>query len=232
MLILAHRGTGKGEGENSISAFKDGLSQGADGIEVDIRITKDEIPVCVHDDTLNRVFKRDISLNDLSLKDIDAMGLLNNRNITTLENLFKQVGVELFYDIEIKDPQVIDELKKQIEFFKPVNLMFSTFRHECIEKLRKYFPDAIIAPLINFKEASDYKKYILSIIEKYKPDALNLDYRFFIENNSEKKEWFRNLKFDYDLEYSFWTVNSDEDFLLIKDICDYLITDTPSNFVK
>jgi glycerophosphoryl diester phosphodiesterase len=66
--IIGHRGTGptsvlSGDGrtvpnhmapENTIQAFRRAVEQGADGIEFDVIVTKDGVPVVVHDDELNR----------------------------------------------------------------------------------------------------------------------------------------------------------------------------------
>jgi glycerophosphoryl diester phosphodiesterase len=55
-VVLGHRG-GRGEGwpaENSLPAFARALAEGADGVELDVRLTADGVPVVVHDTTLAR----------------------------------------------------------------------------------------------------------------------------------------------------------------------------------
>lgn len=54
MIVLGHRG-GRGEGwpaENSLAAFERALDEGADGVELDVRLTADGTPVLVHDPLL------------------------------------------------------------------------------------------------------------------------------------------------------------------------------------
>lgn len=52
MLVIGHRGA-KGNGlTNTLDAMKYALTQGADGLEFDIRLTSDGVPVVIHDDTL------------------------------------------------------------------------------------------------------------------------------------------------------------------------------------
>lgn len=53
MFIVGHRGARAVCPENSISALKVGMKC-ADFVEIDIRLTKDGIPVILHDATLDR----------------------------------------------------------------------------------------------------------------------------------------------------------------------------------
>jgi len=55
-VVLGHRG-GRGEGwppENSLAAFARALDEGADGVELDVRLTSDGVPIVFHDTTLAR----------------------------------------------------------------------------------------------------------------------------------------------------------------------------------
>ncbi|GIT43944.1 MAG: hypothetical protein Ct9H300mP11_18800 [Chloroflexota bacterium] len=53
-LVIAHRGDNTNAPENTISAFKKALDLGADGIELDVRLTKDGKLVVIHDRTVDR----------------------------------------------------------------------------------------------------------------------------------------------------------------------------------
>ena len=52
--ILAHRGAGKLAPENTLAAIRRGCAMGFRAIEIDARLTKDEVPVVIHDRTLER----------------------------------------------------------------------------------------------------------------------------------------------------------------------------------
>ncbi len=225
ILILAHRGTGKGRNENSLNAFSKGLSGGAHGVELDIRLTKDKIPICVHDETLKRVYDSDLVVSNLNLIDIKKNNLFNADSITTLENVFKKFADTIYYDIEIKDPKVIDVLVELVIKYNIDNLMVSSFKHFCLKEVNKKMPLSLIAPIIDFKDVKDYKKYILNIIDEYHPFSLNLDIRFFYESTDSKVQWFKSIKKDKNIKLAFWTVNSKNDFKLVAPICDFLITD-------
>jgi len=225
ILILAHRGTGKGKRENSLNAFNQGLSYGADGIELDIRLTRDNIPVCVHDKTLKRVYDSDLLVSDLNLSDIKENNLFNDDEITTLEKVFERFGNKIYYDIEIKDPKAIDNLIKNINKYNIDKFMISSFKHFCLKEIREKIPDSMIAPIMDFKDVMNYKKYIIDIVDEYNPFSLNMDVRFFKEENKEKIHFLNSLKKEKGTMFAFWTVNTLEDFKLIENICDFLITD-------
>jgi glycerophosphoryl diester phosphodiesterase len=74
-LIIAHRGASGEAPENTIPAFELSLQQGADAIELDVRLTADAVPVVLHDPTLDRTTNYQGLLRTVTadqLRDIDA----------------------------------------------------------------------------------------------------------------------------------------------------------------
>jgi glycerophosphoryl diester phosphodiesterase len=74
-LILGHRGASALAPENTIAAFSRAISQGADGIEFDVRLSLDGIPVVIHDATLKRTGLIDRTVSELTaveLREIDV----------------------------------------------------------------------------------------------------------------------------------------------------------------
>ncbi len=53
-LIIGHRGASAIAPENTLAAFKQAIADGADGIELDVRLARDGVPVVIHDATLRR----------------------------------------------------------------------------------------------------------------------------------------------------------------------------------
>jgi glycerophosphoryl diester phosphodiesterase len=53
-LILGHRGAPFDAPENTLRSFARALEHGADGVELDIRRSRDGVPVVIHDETLDR----------------------------------------------------------------------------------------------------------------------------------------------------------------------------------
>jgi glycerophosphoryl diester phosphodiesterase len=69
-LIVAHRGASAVAPENTMAAFRAGLDAGAEGVEFDVRLTKDGVPVVFHDATLQRLAGIDVRLSDLNFGDL------------------------------------------------------------------------------------------------------------------------------------------------------------------
>jgi glycerophosphoryl diester phosphodiesterase len=83
--VLAHRGAPlAGRAENSVDAVTDALRQGADGVEIDVRLTADDVLVCSHEAALPRYagVRRDIATS--------ASGALRGR-LATLEQVLAAV---------------------------------------------------------------------------------------------------------------------------------------------
>ncbi|MEK7240877.1 MAG: glycerophosphodiester phosphodiesterase family protein [Gemmatimonadota bacterium] len=53
-LVIAHRGNSRHAPEDTMESFRQGLALGADGIEFDVRLSADGVPVVIHDRTLDR----------------------------------------------------------------------------------------------------------------------------------------------------------------------------------
>lgn len=115
LLILGHRGSPKKEIENSIQSFQKAILDGADGVELDVHITKDEKIVVIHDFNTKRVFGVDAKIEEMSLSEIKAI----SSDIPTLKEVFDEVG-SIYYDIEIKaeinfDRLLISNLSKELD---------------------------------------------------------------------------------------------------------------------
>lgn len=54
-VIVAHRGASATAPENTLAAFQEAIAQKADGIELDVQLTRDGVPVVFHDDSLRRL---------------------------------------------------------------------------------------------------------------------------------------------------------------------------------
>lgn len=68
--IIAHRGASGAAPENTLPAFDLAVRQGADAIELDVRLTADGVPVVLHDATLDRTTDRRGTLRALTLAEL------------------------------------------------------------------------------------------------------------------------------------------------------------------
>jgi glycerophosphoryl diester phosphodiesterase len=101
-LIIGHRGASTVAPENTMAAFREAIAAGADGIEFDVRLTRDGVPVVIHDSTLHRTASLPQRIADLTwseLKSVDVgswfarkknlpPGAFANETVPSLRELF------------------------------------------------------------------------------------------------------------------------------------------------
>ncbi len=128
-LIIAHRGASAYAPENTLAAFNKAAELGADAIELDVQLTKDEQVVVFHNYHVERTtngtgFLLNHKLD--KLKKLDAgtwfgKGFSGER-IPTLEEVFAAVGKRLWINIEIKKMPfantLVDNVLKLIDLYK------------------------------------------------------------------------------------------------------------------
>jgi glycerophosphoryl diester phosphodiesterase len=97
-LIIGHRGASAFAPENTLTAFTAATLAGADGIEFDVRLSGDGVPVVIHDDTLYRTHRMRRRVGDLSAAELSELG------VPSLRELFEYMaGNELLLCLEIKE---------------------------------------------------------------------------------------------------------------------------------
>lgn len=97
LTAVAHRGAPYRVRENTIDSLRTALDLGADAVEVDVRLTRDGVPVLLHDHTLKRLWEHDRPL--LSLSAAEVRGLTDGRVPTLAEALRATEGDRLMLDL-------------------------------------------------------------------------------------------------------------------------------------
>ncbi|MCX5292659.1 MULTISPECIES: glycerophosphodiester phosphodiesterase [unclassified Streptomyces] len=97
VTAVAHRGDPYRVRENTIASLRSALDQGADAVEVDVRLTKDGVPVLLHDATLKRLWEHERPLASLSADEV--RGLTDGRVPTLAEALATADGTRLMLDL-------------------------------------------------------------------------------------------------------------------------------------
>lgn len=110
IVVVAHRGLAQGYPENTLPAFRHAIDFGVDYIEVDLRMTKDRIPVILHDDTLDRTTNGQGEVSALTLAEIKKLDAgsfggpeFEGEKIPTLDEtleLVTSLGGKLVLDIK------------------------------------------------------------------------------------------------------------------------------------
>ena len=127
MLVLAHRGLHRDHPENTLAAFEAAVKLKLDGIEIDVRLSGDGLPVLIHD----RVLHKDKPVAELARSEAEA--LLGHR-VPTLDEALDAFG-DILWNIEIKTPDVLPvALKILRRYRKTRRLLLSSFRHEVVRQ--------------------------------------------------------------------------------------------------
>lgn len=100
--VIAHRGDTKNNSENTLSAFKAALENGADAIELDVHMTSDGELVVHHDYYLGNPDNGEGKIYEKDLGYIQSLVIGEKEKIPTLEEVFELIGDKLQYEIELK----------------------------------------------------------------------------------------------------------------------------------
>ena len=101
--ILAHRGASAHAPENTMAAFELALSHQADGIELDVMLSKDDQVVVIHDDTVDRTTDGCGRVRDMTLDELKSLDAGDGQKIPTLIDVFEQLGDKCLLNIELKN---------------------------------------------------------------------------------------------------------------------------------
>jgi glycerophosphoryl diester phosphodiesterase len=104
-LVLGHRGASAHAVENTMAAFARAAADGADGIELDVRLAADGALVVFHDDDLSRLAGRPERIDRLPGRALAAVALAGGGRIPTLDEVLGELP-DLLVNVEIKSPGV------------------------------------------------------------------------------------------------------------------------------
>ncbi|MFJ3638191.1 glycerophosphodiester phosphodiesterase [Streptomyces sp. NPDC090108] len=97
VTAVAHRGDPYRFRENTLDSLRSAIARGADAVEIDVRLTRDGVPVLLHDETLKRLWEVDRPLRTLSAAEV--RGLTGGGVPTLAEALAATDGVRVLADL-------------------------------------------------------------------------------------------------------------------------------------
>ena len=179
--LIIHRGiVNKHYKENLLKSFKHSFKKGY-GIETDIHATKDCEFICFHDFTLNRVFKKKVSVKNMKYSQIKKISTQNKKPIPLLKDLLKISKKKYPLFIEIKpafSKKLLQKLLKETSKFS--KCVFISFKHENIYNLLKIKSNIKVG--LSFSSPTSVKTIIKKSNNK-KINCLILD-KLFLKNKS------------------------------------------------
>lgn len=230
-LILAHAGGGAHAPGNTLAAFRRGLQDGADGFELDVHLSKDGIPVVIHDFTLESVTGINAWVGSLTARELGEIDVgswfsptFSDQGIPTLEEVLALAeGKRLVINIEIKAGYrqytgIEEKCLKAAEGLKgDCTVIFSSFDHYCLRRLKEIDSGVITGALhgCSLIDAHDYGSKIG--VDAMHPQFMVVD-----------PDYMAGCK-QHHLKVNTWTVNDiDQAKRLWGMGVDAIITDDPA----
>lgn len=223
-LIIAHRGTSHFAPENTFAAFGRAISEGAEGLEFDVQIAKDNVPVVIHDFDLKRLAGRADSVKNLTSEELgktDVGSWFNQRfksranesfsaeTVPSLESLFaflKDFQGVLYVELKFADDDVENAVEIVCQIISESVLMpqvkLKSFSLKAIKFAKEKFPAIRTVALFEPEFQTFFRKQV-SIFEAAKnhlADEISLHFSLATRNTIEvaKRE---------NLPVTIWTVN-------------------------
>ena len=212
-LVWAHRGASGYAPENTLPAFKMAADMGADGVELDVQLTKDGVLVVCHDETIDRTSSGKGRIKDYTFEELKQFDFSNGNGryegakIPSLEEVFNllkdtgltinielKTGIVFYEDIEKKITQLVHKCGWE------ERVIYSSFNHYSVKKIKELKPDARVGFLyadgtLNMPEYGRDNG-----VDALHPALYNLQFPDYMEKCRE-----------YGLDVNVWTVNNVKD---------------------
>jgi glycerophosphoryl diester phosphodiesterase len=134
ILNIAHRGYSGKFDENTMLAFKKALEYNADGIETDVQLSKDGIPILIHDETLDRTTNGHGLVKDYTLDELKVFRTKSEQRVRALKT-------DALDEMKLIKTKILDESKfMETENIKKLNL---SSKNDSTSKIGAYTRDEI-----------------------------------------------------------------------------------------
>lgn len=178
VLVAAHRAAHLNHPENSIPAIKAAIEMGVDILELDVKVTKDGIPILMHDRTIDRTTTGAGEPSEFTYKELMKLRLVHNGDTTkekipTFKQALKLAKGKALIDIDIKtdklDP-IIAEIKRQkLED----HVFWFDNDYEALDYVESIDKDFMLMPRAYSYEMAD------SAITRFQPELIHIDFSFY-----------------------------------------------------
>ena len=171
--IYAHRGASSDAPENTMAAFQLALDQGADGIELDVMLSKDHQLMVIHDDKVDRTTDGAGRVGELTLAELKTLDAGDGERIPTLDEVLARFGGRFLINIELKNySSVFDSLPLDVAaIIKDHNvadsILISSFNPINFPRFHKVLPEVPLG-MLTFPNWAGFFGYRL-----FRYDALN-----------------------------------------------------------
>ena len=220
MKIIGHRGACGYYPENTLLSIAKAIEMGVDGIEFDVRATSDKVVILFHDERLDRLTGVKGFVHEKTYEFISRLKVRGEKipRLSEVLEFLKKYNITVF--IEIKDPEIIDQVVNEIENYGLKNRVYIiSFYHHCLK----------IAKNKGFKIGFIFvcrPVSIGSLVSKLKPDII------LPRIDMVDKDLVNEAK-RLEIEVGSWVINDEHTFEKAKKLdLDWIATDYPDRVKK
>jgi len=231
VIVLGHRGFMGKFPENSLLAFRKAIEAGADGVELDVWLTKDGHVVVMHDETIDRTSDMSGRQKDMTLEELKKADLGGGERIPTLEEVFEALPDDALINVELKDRDAVERVAEIVRANNPGRVMISSFDVEALREYRKFDRETTMGLLINREE-------VVSLLPRLKEElnlwSINVPmeavYLLGFEKTLQAIQWARSLG----LKVVLWTEDdrlfyADDNLARLKGLFEVVIANDVEN---
>jgi glycerophosphoryl diester phosphodiesterase len=236
--IIAHRGASHDAPENTLASIRLAWKKGADGVEIDVMLSRDGQIVLFHDKGMKRLAGVDGKVSDRTQAELARLDVgkwkhakWTGERIPLLSEALATIPADKRMFVELKTgPEIVPELKKIVTAAKkqPAQIVFISFDYEACRSAKQVMPEHEVAYISRYRPAKAGAKpspSIASLIKRAK--AANLESLDLDGNGPIGAIEAGRIK-AAGLHYYVWTINDPKRARqLIKDGVEGITTDRP-----
>lgn len=220
MDLYAHRGNSADYPENTLSAFRSAIELGADGIELDVHLTRDGVPVVIHDADVARTTSGTGSVADLYLADLKQFDAGRGEHIPTFEEVALLTRGKTKLDIEIKGAGAEAPVLQMLHDWPHDAWLISSYDWDVLRHCRRLDPDITLWVL-----SDSATEEAIAFAHEVGAPALAMDQKFI------DADVIAHLR-EEGLGFMAWTVNDPSRAAALRDLgAAALCTDDPARLI-
>ncbi len=134
---IAHRGASHDRPENTLAAFEEAIRQGADALEVDVRLSLDGECVIIHDDTLERTTNAHGRVDATDYTTIRGLDAGRGERVPTPDEVLELARDRIRVTFDVKVPDAIEPLLQVVQELEMSHqVTYTSFLPEVVTQLR------------------------------------------------------------------------------------------------
>jgi glycerophosphoryl diester phosphodiesterase len=248
--IIAHRGASAQAPENTLAAFRTAMDVGAGGVEFDVRLARDGVPVVIHDRDLKRTGKRPQKVSELTSKELSEVDVgswfnrrfrrrarpeFENETVATLEqtlSLLKDFNGPIYIELKANASTFRDLSAAVCDVIRNSPLLpqiiIKSFKLASIPEVKHLLPNVQTAALfaVDVMLIIRHREHIVTLASEFGADRISV-------HHSLVSPKLANRAAEAGMPITVWTVDDPGWLSRRRNLnIDALITNDPAKFLK